>query len=63
MAKCSKHGIEMDVESDCSTCHGEGMVEDDEGGVIEYVRCWSCGGSGISPWLDCWLCLEDDDYL
>lgn len=56
---CSKHKIEMTVESDCSTCHGSGEVEDDEGGVTERVTCWRCRGSCVSPWLDCEMCIEE----
>lgn len=60
--RCPKHNVPYDVESDCSTCHGEGQVWDDDPGMGSgYLRCWSCGGSGVSPFLDCWVCLEEDD--
>ena len=59
--KCLKHNIVMDVEGDCPTCHGDGMVEDvdDYGDDPRMEECWACRGSGVSPWLDCWLCLEE----
>jgi DnaJ-class molecular chaperone len=59
---CAKHQCERTVECDCSTCHGEGIVDDPDdilGGG--YETCWRCHGSGVSPWLDCEWCLEDDD--
>lgn len=64
---CSKHNCARDVQSDCSTCHGDGEVEDnDDYSPLPRTRlCWSCGGSGFSPWLDCSTCLdegENDDY-
>lgn len=59
--KCLKHGVVMDVEVDCSTCHGEGMVEDmdDYSPDPSMETCWSCHGSGVSPWPECWACLEE----
>lgn len=59
--KCGKHNVVMDVQCDCHVCHGEGMVEhvDDYGPVPRMETCWSCRGSGISPWPDCWLCIEE----
>lgn len=63
MPICQTHKIEMDVVSDCSTCHGSGIVEDDyDFGAPphSFVKCWRCGGSGVSPWLDCAFCLEEN---
>lgn len=58
---CPKHNVTMDVESDCSTCHGDGMIEGDQDfGFPKYEKCWRCDGSGVSPWLDCEFCLEED---
>lgn len=61
--RCRTHNAECDVEVECSTCNGEGSVEDDEGGVREWVTCWQCKGSGMSPWLECQYCLDEDDYV
>jgi DnaJ-class molecular chaperone len=61
--RCTKHNVVMDIYNDCSTCRGDGMVEDmDEYGPNPGMEtCWSCRGSGVSVWPDCWLCLEEDD--
>lgn len=61
--RCTKHNVVMDIYNDCSTCHGEGMVEDmdDYGPNPGMETCWSCRGSGVSAWPDCWACLEEDD--
>jgi len=62
---CERHKCAKDRESDCHVCHGEGVVEDHDDVIGRGTEtCWSCRGSGRSPWLDCEWCLEesDDDY-
>ena len=58
---CPKHHQPYTEETDCSVCHGEGLLEDDDPGFGGgYVKCYACDGTGMSPFLDCWLCLEED---
>lgn len=61
MEICRKHKVPMDVESDCSICHGDGEIPDPDDFAESpgYVRCWKCNGSGVSSWLDCELCIDE----
>lgn len=58
---CSQHHIRM-YHPDCSRCHGEGEVEDDDDLMSfrpHYATCWACQGRGQSSWLECELCVQD----
>jgi DnaJ-class molecular chaperone len=45
--KCSVHNIEYEyILDDCHRCGGEGFIEDDDYGIIEWVNCWQCKGTG-----------------
>lgn len=59
--KCSKHNIEYEKEmDDCHGCRGEGVIEDDDYGIIEMVPCWRCRGLGTMIYSICRQC--DDEY-
>lgn len=58
---CSTHHIRMH-SPECSRCHGEGLVEEDDDLMwlrSRFVPCWYCNGSGQSSWLECELCVQD----
>ena len=59
---CKKHGLPLNIPTDCSRCHGEGAIEDDEefGMSPPFVNCWQCCGSGVGL-PDCEMCLIEDD--
>ena len=50
---CEECGEKLGAWDDCDVCGGWGEVEDDEGGVSEWVKCWQCEGDGemYYPWL------------
>jgi DnaJ-class molecular chaperone len=55
---CDKHGLRK-YPSECSHCHGEGYVDAvDWQDADEYgqERCWTCGGTGETVWLECEWC-------
>lgn len=55
---CKKHGIPLHLRSfDCECDYGE--VEDDEGGVTEWVTCHRCKGAGEIECMTCELCEEE----
>ena len=59
--KCPKHDVEYEEDdARCSTCGGDGMVEDDDGGWEEMVICYRCKGSGEVSYPVCQQC--DDEY-
>ena len=59
--KCSKHNISL-IPTECSICHGDGFIENDEdfGERKSMIPCWECGGSG-EGWPECELCLLEDN--
>lgn len=59
--KCSKHNVEMDMETTCHVCHGDGETidHDDYSNDPGMVCCWNCRGSGHGL-DDCWLCYEEE---
>lgn len=59
--KCPKHNVEYETgESSCGRCGGEGIVEDDDWGLVDWVICRSCGGSGEYEFEYCEQCEEED---
>lgn len=59
---CKTHGIPKDVQLDCSRCGGSGEIEDDDPAFVRrrMVRCYACGGSGLEPWPECEICLDEE---
>jgi DnaJ-class molecular chaperone len=60
---CKIHSVEKH-QPECRRCLGEGEIEDSDDSVFslrpQMERCFSCRGSGNSPWLICELCEEDE---
>jgi len=59
--KCTKHNVEMDMETNCHVCHGDGIIEAGEpwNDDLHTETCWNCKGSGHGL-DDCWLCYEEE---
>lgn len=58
---CDAHNIKM-YRPECSRCHGESEVEDDDDLFTfrpNFARCWSCAGSGVAPYWECEICTEE----
>lgn len=58
--KCPTHNVEMDVDTQCGVCHGEGIIEDSEdyGPKPALVECYQCKGTGYG-YPDCYLCIDE----
>lgn len=60
---CPTHKIRMYTQ-DCTRCGGEGQIETDDDLLFprgSFERCYSCAGSGQTPYTTCELCVEDSD--